>query len=53
MPKRKPLLANAAKAFEVTQQSQREARLRHENERLRKMVGELTLELKKRDAVWP
>lgn len=46
------ILANASKAFEVSQQSQREARVRQENERLKKVVGELTLELKKNDEVW-
>jgi transposase-like protein len=48
------LLTNAPKTFEVTQQTEREARLQHENARLKKLVGELTLELKKSDAeVWP
>lgn len=49
---RDQFLANASKAFEVSQQSQREARVRQENERLKKVVGELTLELKKNDEVW-
>ena len=50
---RDQFFANASKAFEVTLQSQREARLRQENERLKKVIGELTLELKKSDEVWP
>jgi len=46
-------LANAPKTFEVAQQTEREARLHHENARLKKLVGELTLELKKSDEeVW-
>jgi hypothetical protein len=44
-------LANAPKAFEVHEQSQREARLARENTRLKTLVGELTLELKKSDEV--
>jgi len=47
-------LANAPKTFEVAQQTEREARLQRENARLKNLVGELTLELKKSDAeVWP
>ena len=42
-------LANANKVFEQAQQSQKEQRLERENERLKKVVGELTLELKKSD----
>lgn len=45
---RDQLLHHAAKAFEVAQQSQREARLQQENVRLKTLVGELTLELKKK-----
>jgi transposase-like protein len=44
---RDQFLAHAAKAFEVHEQSQREARLARENARLKTLVGELTLELKK------
>ncbi len=50
---RDQLLSHAAKAFEVEQQSQREQRLQQENARLKQVVGELTLELKKNDEVWP
>jgi hypothetical protein len=47
-------LSNASTAFEVTQQTKREARLQHENARLKKLVGELTLELKQsNEEVWP
>jgi transposase-like protein len=46
---RDQFLAHAAKAFEVHEQSQREARLTQENARLKTLVGELTLELKKSD----
>jgi transposase-like protein len=46
---RDQFLANAGKVFEQTQQSQKEQRLERENERLKKVVGELTLELKKSD----
>ncbi|HEX5940583.1 MAG TPA: transposase [Dehalococcoidia bacterium] len=50
---RDQFLANAAKPFEVAQQTEREARLQHENAQLKKLVGELTLELKKSDEeVW-
>src|SRR5262245_65236370 len=44
---RDQFLAHAPKAFEVHEQSQREARLARENVRLKTLVGELTLELKK------
>ena len=50
---RDQFLANAAKPFEGAQQTEREVRLPHENARLKKLVGELTLELKKSDEVWP
>jgi transposase-like protein len=42
-------LANALKAFEVHQDAQKDARLARENTRLKTLVGELTLELKKGD----
>jgi transposase-like protein len=48
---RAPFLVHAAKAFEVHEQSQREARLARENARFKTLVGELTLELKKSDEV--
>jgi transposase-like protein len=48
---RDQFLAHAPKAFEVHEQSQREARLVRENTRLKTLVGELTLELKKSDEV--
>ena len=48
---RDQFLANAPKAFEVHEQSQREARLAPENTRLKTLVGELTLELKKSDEI--
>jgi transposase-like protein len=46
---RDQFLAHAAQAFEVHERSQREARLVRENVRLKALVGELTLELKKSD----
>jgi transposase-like protein len=49
---RDQFLAHAAKAFEVHEQSQREARLTQENARLKTLVGELTLELRKSDEVF-
>jgi transposase-like protein len=48
---RDQFLAHAPNAFEVHEQSQREARLARENTRLKTLVGELTLELKKSDEV--
>ena len=42
-------LANASKAFEVPQDARKDARLVLENARLKTLVGELTLELKKSD----
>ncbi len=50
---RDQFLSHAAKAFEVEQQSQREQRLQQENARLKQVVADLTLELKKNDEVWP
>ena len=46
---RDQFLAHAPKAFEVHEQSQREARLARENTRWKTFVGELTRELKKSD----
>lgn len=48
---RDQLLRNASAAFENQQQSHREARLVQENLRLKRMLGELTLALKKSDEV--
>ncbi len=44
---RDQFLSNAGKAFETAKQSRREERLAKENERLKSLIGELTLELKK------
>lgn len=49
---RDQFLANASKTFDIHQQTQREARLEQENARLKKMVGELTMELKKSEEVF-
>ena len=46
---RDQFLAQAAKAFDDPQRSRKEARLQQENMRLKQLVGELTLELKKSD----
>lgn len=46
---RDQFLAHAANAFEVNQHNRTEARLAQENTRLKTLVGELTLELKKSD----
>jgi transposase-like protein len=46
---RDQFLAHAANAFEVHQHSRVQARLEHENAKLKKLVGELLLELKKSD----
>jgi transposase-like protein len=46
---RDQFLANASKAFEVHQDAQKEVRLAREKARLKTLVGELTLELKKSD----
>jgi transposase-like protein len=46
---RDQFLANAARAFEAHQYTRKEAHLEQENARLKKLVGELTLELKKSD----
>ena len=45
-------LANAPKTFDTHQQTQREERLSQENARLKKLVGELTMELKKSEEVF-
>ena len=44
---RDQFLSHAPKAFEVHEQSHREAQLARANARLKTLVGELTLELKK------
>ena len=49
---REQFLANASKAFEVKDKSRRESRLERENERLKKLVGQLTYELKKTEELW-
>ena len=46
---RDQFLAHAANAFEVHQHTRKEARLEQENTRLKRLVGELLLELKKSD----
>ena len=46
---RDQFLANAGKAFEVKRLNRNEERLLKENKRLKNVIGELTLELKKND----
>jgi transposase-like protein len=46
---RDQFLAQAAKAFDDPQRTRKAARLQQENARLKPLVGELTLELKKSD----
>ena len=46
---RDQFLSNAGKAFEMAKQSRTEERLVRENEQLKSLIGELTLELKKSD----
>jgi transposase-like protein len=46
---RDQFLSNASKTFEGQDQTKREARLSKENSTLKKLVGELTMELKKSD----
>jgi transposase-like protein len=48
---RDQFLANAAKAFEPAGAPQRQGRLERENARLKSLVGELTLELKKSEEI--
>ena len=48
---RDQFFSNASKAFEGHEQSQKEHRLERENEKLKRLVGELTLELKKSEEV--
>jgi transposase-like protein len=47
---RDKFLAEAHRAFESTEHSQREEKLAKENRRLKAMVGELTMELKKTES---
>ena len=42
-------LSNAAKVFDASKESLKENRLKRENERLKSLIGELALELKKND----
>ena len=44
---REQFLSNAAKAFDAPRVSNEQVRLQSENQRLKAMIGELTLELKK------
>lgn len=46
---RDQFLEQGHKAFETMKASQKEARLQRENQKLKNLVGELTLELKKSD----
>lgn len=46
---RDQFLENVPQVFETKQQSSQHERLKKENERLKQMVGELTMELKKSD----
>jgi transposase-like protein len=46
---RDQFLTNAGKAFDSPRQSLKEERLKRENERLKSLIGELALELKKSD----
>ena len=49
---RDQFLSHAHKAFETQKVEQRELRLRKENTKLKNLVGELTLELKKTTSCW-
>lgn len=49
---RDQFLSNAPKAFDTAQTTQREQRQQKEIDRLQRMVGELTMELKKSNEVW-
>ena len=48
---RDQFLANAAKAYEPAAAPQRQGRLERENARLKNLVGELALELKKSEEI--
>jgi transposase-like protein len=49
---RDQFLSNAGKVFDSPRQSLKEERLKQENERLKSLIGELTLELKKSEEVF-
>lgn len=49
---REHFLSNASKAFEEKEQHKQHERLRRENGKLKEMVAELSLELKKSDEVY-
>lgn len=49
---RDQFLSNAPKAFDTAQATQKEQRQQKEIDRLQRMVGHLTMELKKSDEVW-
>lgn len=51
-PWRDQVLAHAANAFEVHQHNRTEAPLARETTRLKTLIGELTLELKKATGCW-
>ncbi len=46
---RDQFLTNVSKVFEMPKTAQQQTRLERENEKLKSMVGELTMELKKSD----
>ena len=46
---RDKFLSDAPKVFDTARQNQKEQRLERENQRLKQVVGELTVELKKSD----
>ena len=47
---RDQFLSNAPRAFETEKVDKKQQRILHENQKLKGLVGELTLELKKTDA---
>lgn len=49
---RQIFLVDAPKAVDVAQRTDREARLQRENARLKRLVGELILELNNNEEVW-
>ena len=49
---RDKFLANASRAFETQTVDQRMTSLRRENAKLKTLIGDLTVELKKNDEVW-
>lgn len=49
---RDQFLANARRAFETKTLDQRLTHLQHENAKLKGLIGDLTVELKKNDEVW-